>query len=240
MLYSSCILTISSAQLGAVLGYVTSNGTHSTSSPAILEDCLVPDNTEFIISSSKPCVTGDSCGVTAPGATAFRKEHLGFGKSCANSSADGWGGENKIFMAEFQMPRSGQTGYQNADMPAFWLLNSKVVNTQQYANCSCWASGCGEWDILEVLSNDLTTGYASLHMGCNYGVTAEQNGIARPTTATIKIAAIVSSQGVAHVRVLDDSTTFGTTVAGSTVTGWLAENSNANITVNAPLMPPSC
>ena len=143
-------------------------------------------------------------------------------------------------MAEFQMPRSFQTGYQNADMPAFWLLNSKVVNTQQYANCSCWASGCGEWDILEVLSNDLTTGYASLHMGCNYGVTAEQNGIARPTTGTIKMVAIVSSQGVAHVRVLDDSTSFGTTVAGSTVRAWLDENSNADITVNAPLVPPNC
>lgn len=38
----------------------------------MLEDTLIPDGVEFVISSSTACNNGD-CGATAPGANAYRK-----------------------------------------------------------------------------------------------------------------------------------------------------------------------
>lgn len=64
------------ATLGAALGFVGADGKSKASGPSILEDCLIPDNVEFIISSDTPCVKGDSCGVTAPGVDAHRKLHV--------------------------------------------------------------------------------------------------------------------------------------------------------------------
>lgn len=61
------------ATLGAALGFVGADGKSKASGPSILEDCLIPDNVEFVISSDTPCVKGDSCGVTAPGVAAHRK-----------------------------------------------------------------------------------------------------------------------------------------------------------------------
>ena len=122
-------------------------------------------------------------------------------------------------MIEIEMPLSGQTGYLNADMPAFWLLNTQIVNQQQYGKCSCWATGCGEWDIHEILKAGATTGYASMHMGDNYAGTPPQ-GLTRPTSGTMKIAAIVSG-GVAHVEVLNPNTSFGNTLSGATVAGYI-------------------
>lgn len=63
------------ATLGAALGFVGADGKSAASGPSILEDCLIPDNVEFIISSDSACVKGDSCGVTAPGVDAHRKFH---------------------------------------------------------------------------------------------------------------------------------------------------------------------
>lgn len=136
----------------------------------------------------------------------------------SNFSTDGFAGD-KIFMAEFQMPLSGSSDGLNPDMPAFWLLNSKVVNTQQYDACSCWATGCGEWDIHEVLTKGAMTGCASMHMGKNFAGTPSQT-FDRPTTKTMKMAAIVSN-GVAHIEVLDDAMTFDKVIQGSTINGFL-------------------
>ena len=135
-----------------------------------------------------------------------------------------------MFLAEFQMPLSGQTGYLNADMPAFWMLNTQIVNTGQYSNCSCWKTGCGEWDIHEVLEQGATTGYATMHMGQNFNGQAP-NGFARPISTTMKVGVIISN-GVFHIEILDDSTTFGSTFLGSTVNGWI----NSAHVVNFPVI----
>lgn len=56
------------------------------------------------------------------------------------------------------MPYTGTKGttiYDPKDMPAIWLLNAKIPLTSQYPmnpDCSCWKSGCGEFDVLEVLA----------------------------------------------------------------------------------------
>jgi hypothetical protein len=66
-------------------------------------------------------------------------------------SPDGFDGPDKIFVAEFQMPLDGTEGF-NADLPAIWLLNANIPRTLQYgkAECSCWQSGCGEFDVSPV------------------------------------------------------------------------------------------
>ncbi|MCJ1320251.1 target of Sbf [Xylographa vitiligo] len=200
--------------LGATLGYVTPNGQNSSNNPTILENSLIPDGVEFVISSNIACK--NDCGATAPGANAYH----------------GWNGADKVFMIEIEMPLSGQRGYLNADMPAFWLLNTQIVNQQQYGKCSCWATGCGEWDIHEILEAGATTGYASMHMGSNYAGTPPQ-GLPRPTSGTIKIAAIVSG-GIAHVEVLSPNTSFGNTLSGATVVGYINSPNSTPFNVIIP------
>jgi Putative TOS1-like glycosyl hydrolase (DUF2401) len=42
----------------------------------------------------------------------------------------------------------------NTNMPAVWILNGKMVRTQQYGAFPCWADlgGCGEFDIMDALA----------------------------------------------------------------------------------------
>lgn len=139
-----------------------------------------------------------------------------------------------MFMVEFQMPMSGSSDGFNPDMPAFWLLNSKIVNTQQYDACSCWKSGCGEWDIHEVLTKGAKQGSASMHMGKNFAGTPSET-FKRPVGKTMKMAAIVSN-GVAHIEVLDDDTTFDKVIKESQVNGFLdhPEVTEFNVLLGSP------
>ena len=109
------------------------------------------------------------------------------------------------------MPLSGKQGpgtypNLNPDAPAFWILNTQIVNQQQYGACSCWESGCGEFDVHEVLTPGASSGYATMHMGTNYHGQAPQ-GIDRPTSGTHKIAAIITGSN-AYVQVLPDTFSF--------------------------------
>ncbi|KAF3895828.1 Target of Sbf [Trichophyton interdigitale] len=112
-----------------------------SSKPNFPKDSTIPDGEEMIIMSDKKCENGD-CGFTRPGAAAFH----------------GFGGEEKIFLFRVSMPYTGNKGttiYDPKDMPAIWLLNAKIPLTSQYPmnpDCSCWKSGCGEFDVLEVLA----------------------------------------------------------------------------------------
>lgn len=70
-------------------------------------------------------------------------------------SSDGFAGPNKIFFFEFDMPLDGNQGF-NGDLPAIWTLNAQIPRTLQYgkAECSCWQSGCGEFDVSSVKTLD--------------------------------------------------------------------------------------
>ncbi|EFE44181.1 hypothetical protein TRV_01074, partial [Trichophyton verrucosum HKI 0517] len=109
--------------------------------PNFPKDSTIPDGKELIIMSDKSCEDG-SCGFTRPGADAFH----------------GFGGEDKIFLFRVAMPVTGSQAssiYDPKDMPAIWLLNARIPRTSQYPMdpaCSCWKSGCGEFDVLEVLA----------------------------------------------------------------------------------------
>jgi len=189
----------------AKLNYVTANGQGYSATPETLSDVLLPDNTEVILTTATACGASD-CGVVLPGSQAHH----------------GWAGVNKMFMFEYSMPLSGLRSTTltapNPDMPAIWLLNSKVTNGEQYG-CSCWGTGCGEFDIHEVLQPGDATGYSSMHMGDNYAGTPP-NGLARPTGATMKLAVIITDN-VAQVQVLPDTQTFDDVIAADVVNSFL-------------------
>ena len=122
-------------------------------------------------------------------------------------------------MAEYTMPLSGSQAGLNPDMPAFWMLNTQIVNTVQYAACSCWATGCGEFDVHEVLTRGATAGYATLHGGNNFQGQAP-GAIDRPTSGTIKIAAAVAA-GQVSVHVLPADFSFDSSLSSSVISGIL-------------------
>ncbi|CAG8953071.1 hypothetical protein HYFRA_00003266 [Hymenoscyphus fraxineus] len=175
---------------GASLAYANRSGTGGASSPQILSDEIVPSDAEIIVMLDKKC-KGDSCGYVRPGTVA----HHGFD------------GSDKLFLMEFSMPSDGKSGF-NADMPAIWLLNAKIPRTLQYgkAECSCWESGCGEFDIVEALHSGSTYLKSTIHTNAPAG---DSDYILRPSSSTMKLAVIFSSADSSiHVEMLPSGTEF--------------------------------
>lgn len=56
---------------GASLSYAAASGTGAADGPQILANTMIPDNSEVIFFSDKPCK--DDCGYTRPGSVAYRK-----------------------------------------------------------------------------------------------------------------------------------------------------------------------
>lgn len=105
------------------------------------------------------------------------------------------------------MPSDGTTGFE-ADMPALWLLNAQIPRTLQYgpADCSCWSTSCGEFDIMEVLSSGSTYCKSTLHTNTPAG---DSDYIVRPTEGTMKLAVYFHGDGSAiRIQVLPDSYEF--------------------------------
>lgn len=177
---------------GNSLSYASSNGQSGSASPQVLADTTLPSNTEVIAMSDRPC-NGDSCGYSRPGTVA----HHGFG------------GRHKLFAFEFSMP-ADDSGAFNANMPAIWMLNAQIPRTVQYPknpDCSCWASGCGEFDLFEVLTSPEGSSMmkSTLHGTVQGG---DSDYFNRPFTGTMK-AAVLMSESQAHLKVLHDSFDFG-------------------------------
>ncbi|KAK6379761.1 target of Sbf [Exophiala oligosperma] len=197
---------------GNSLSYSNADATSASSGPVTLADTLVGDNQEFVIMTDNECTAENEagCDYYRPGSVAYH----------------GFGGASKLFLAEFQMPLSGKTGF-NADMPAAWMLNAQVPRTQQYGSCSCWQSGCGEFDILEVLNSGNTKCKSTWHGAHSLG---SSNWFARPTDKTVKVAVILDgtgSTGTASIVILDDSVSFGDSVDPTSVSGWMSTLSSS-------------
>jgi hypothetical protein len=106
------------------------------------------------------------------------------------------------------MPLDGNRGF-NGDMPAIWMLNAQIPHTMQYGDpsCNCWTSGCGEFDIVEVLSSGTIQCKSTIHSNV---VAGDSDYVIRPTTETMKLAVIFdSASSIAQVQVLDEHTQFG-------------------------------
>lgn len=114
-------------------------------------------------------------------------------------------------MLELEMPMTGKTGW-NEDMPALWALNAKIPRTLQYgeSECSCWKSGCGEFDILEVLDSGNERAKSTFHGDIAGG---DSDWIERPADGTIKLGVLFNADtSSTHITVLDPDTEFGETL----------------------------
>ncbi|RBQ94105.1 hypothetical protein VDGD_20330 [Verticillium dahliae] len=116
------------------------------------------------------------------------------------------------------MPLDGSSGF-NADMPATWLLNAKVPRTQQYGDCSCWQTDCGEFDILEVLAPGDTKCKSTFHTNVNGG---SSDYFKRPTDGFINVATVFdAASGQVSVKVLNDDVDFATSLSEDLVQSWI-------------------
>ncbi|KAL9947378.1 target of Sbf [Verticillium nonalfalfae] len=186
---------------GNSLSYINSKATGGSPSPQVLEKVLIPSNKEFAIYSDKPCTDG-SCGYVRPGSVAYH----------------GFGGESKVFLMRFSMPLDGSSGF-NADMPAAWLLNAKIPRTQQYGDCSCWQTDCGEFDILEVLAPGDTKCKSTFHTNVNGG---SSDYFKRPTDGFINVATVFdAASGQVSVKILGDNVDFATSLSEDLVQSWI-------------------
>lgn len=187
---------------GNSLSYLDSSGVGGAESAEILADTTIPSNTEFAIFTDKEC-TEATCGYFRDGTVAYQ----------------GFDGADKIFLFEFSMPFDGAFGF-NANMPAIWMLNANIPRTLQYgkADCSCWTTGCGEFDIAETLHSGSLLMKSTVHTNTPGG---DSNYIARPTESTMKLAVIFSSANTeATIQVLPDNVNFDTGLTNEQIAGW--------------------
>lgn len=196
---------------GMSLAYLNSAGTGGAASPSVLADALIPSNAEFSIFTDKPC-SGSDCGFTRPGGVSYH----------------GFDGADKVFLVEFSMPYDGNRGF-NGDMPAFWLLNAQIPRTLQFgdAGCSCWTTGCGEFDVAEVLTSGDNRCKSTVHTNAPGG---SSDYFVRPTIGTMKLAVIFNSaDGTINIQVLPDSTDFTTSLTAAQVNAFLTAHSGADV-----------
>lgn len=176
---------------GSSLAYVDEEGVSAAASPTVLKNKLLDDTQEIAIFSDAPC--DESCGATRPDSVAYK----------------GFEGASKVFVVELTMPDSGLGG-AGQNMPAYWLLNAAIPRTAQYAECSCWKGdnqsplqgGCGELDVVEILSPGDKRAKSTFHFANGVG---DSHYIDRPEDAPIKVAVVMdAASSVVSIKVLDD------------------------------------
>ncbi|KAI9810055.1 MAG: target of Sbf [Phylliscum demangeonii] len=190
---------------GNSLAYAAADGKTGSATPQVLDDMTLPSNTEVIFFSDEKCGDDNECGYVRPGTVAYH----------------GFRGANKVFLLEFQMPhQAGPAGAPNSDMPAAWALNAKIPRTGQYVSeqCSCWKSGCGEFDVFEVLDAGDTRCKSTVHS--NHGL-GYSDYFDRPVDRPVKAAVLfMGSANKAHIKILDDATDFAAAIANEQIVGY--------------------
>ncbi|KAK0841116.1 target of Sbf [Friedmanniomyces endolithicus] len=187
---------------GNSLSFASSDGLSGASSSQVLQDTTLPSSAEVVIMSDSPC-SGNDCGFYREGTVAYH----------------GFDGPSKAFFFEFGMPTTGETAasiYDPVDMPAIWSLNALIPRTLQYgaADCSCWTSGCGEFDLFEVLAPGDQRMKSTLHGNIAGG---DSDYFARPSSGTKKAVMVLYENNI-HLKMLDDSFEFGSNMDASAIT----------------------
>ncbi|CAH6722580.1 GPI-anchored protein 52 [[Candida] jaroonii] len=203
--------------LGVGLTYADTDGiSKSDSSQILAEDTLIKSEEEFVIFSNISCGSskvGGDCQVYRDDIPAYH----------------GFYGTTKMFLFEFKMPEEDSVekgSVYNWNMPAIWLLNAQIPRTSQYSlnsNCSCWASGCGEFDIFEVKNytdSDVDKLFATIHdyQGTGYineGIQIDSY-IERNYDETMKGGVVFDNDGNAIVFV-SNSTTFDQSIGADDI-----------------------
>ncbi|KAK5070659.1 target of Sbf, partial [Cryomyces antarcticus] len=90
--------------------------------------------------------------------------------------------------------------------------------------CSCWTSGCGEFDIFEVLDSGNTRCKSTLHGNIAGG---DSDYFVRPTSGTIKAALVLYDDNI-HIQILDSNTSFGSSMSASAISNICSATSTQN------------
>ena len=100
-----------------------------------------------------------------------------------------------------------------SDAPAWWFLNAAIPRVLQYGNdrdnipCSCWSTGCGEFDAFEVLGRGEERAKSTIHRQGNLE-SGDSNYFQRPVGRTLKFAVVFYEFNIT-ATVLDDGFLFG-------------------------------
>lgn len=128
---------------------------------------------------------------------------------------DGWSGSSKAFFIEFQMDHRANKGTDQgalSDAPAYWFLNAAIPRILQYGNdrnnipCSCWSTGCGEFDAFELLSNGAERAKSTMHRQGNLQG-GDSNWFRRPVGSMMKFAVVWHYPHITAL-ILDDDFDF--------------------------------
>lgn len=182
---------------GNSLSYVSSDG-----------DVVAPESTPFngTIGTSEREIavfTNQACDQDCPYWRPNATSHFG------------WSGSSKAFFIEFQMDHYNNTGTDQgliSDAPAWWFLNANIPRILQYGNdrnnipCSCWSTGCGEFDAFEILSNGEERAKSTLHRQGNLEG-GDSNYFQRPVGTMLKFAVVWTFPNITAL-VLDDDFDF--------------------------------
>lgn len=210
--------------LGKALAYAADDGVSASESSTVLgKNNYIKSDGEYVIYSNVSCPSSGAskgCGVYRDGIPAYY----------------GFGGVTKMFLFEFEMPtetETNSTSVEYYDMPAIWLLNDHIARTSQYptnANCSCWASGCGEYDIFEVMNgterNHLYSTFHTFQGIEDLGTGIQAYGyIPRDTKNTMKGGVVFDSAGNT-ITFMSNDTAFDLNITASDINSILSEISN--------------
>lgn len=96
-----------------------------------------------------------------------------------------------------------------SDAPALWFLNAAIPRVLQYGNdrentpCSCWSTGCGEFDAFEVLGTGEERGKSTLHRSGNLEG-GDSNYFKRPVGTMVKFAVVWNFPDIIVMLLADD------------------------------------
>ncbi|KAF2118285.1 putative TOS1-like glycosyl hydrolase-domain-containing protein [Lophiotrema nucula] len=201
---------------GNSLGYVSSNGRQNMPDSTPFSGNLATSEAEIAGFTAQAC-NGD-CEYARPKSTQYH----------------GWDGESKAFFIEFQMDHYDNYGNDQgmlSDAPAWWFLNAAIPRTLQYGNdknnipCSCWSTGCGEFDAFEVLGRGEERAKSTIHRQGNIEG-GDSNYFARPVARTLKFAVVFHRLNIT-ATVLDDSFDFSSTLDSSIMENIISYDPNS-------------
>lgn len=96
-----------------------------------------------------------------------------------------------------------------SDAPAWWFLNAAIPRILQYGNdrnnipCSCWSTGCGEFDAFEILSRGEMRAKSTIHRQGNLEG-GDSNYFLRPVGKTLKFAVVFHNWNITARALRDD------------------------------------
>lgn len=216
--------------LGKALTYAGEDGISAATKATVLKNgTSLKSNQEFVIFTGDKCgnlSTSGDCGVYREGIPAYH----------------GFGGTVKMFLFEFETPTDSDgsaDSVPNFNLPGIWLLNAQIPRTSQYqtnasyVNCLCWRSGCGEFDIFEVMNNtDSTKMLTTIH---DYQNTDDIEAgrvvpgyIERQTSGKTTGGMYFDKNGNAVVFILD-SVNFTDLVSAATVNKWVSDAGSVSL-----------